>query len=155
MGESGEGRSKAVQAVKVDEGETASGSTSPDTPSATDSGASVAGLGTSELQNAAAAIKTEPEAKRSASERQFWKELAQVVDGDAYGVWRAVEKQMQQFHSLLRARAAKVARNEGLKAQHSQLQILLEQQMAAPINAELQLPTTRLATAAIARKQRC
>lgn len=124
-----------------------------DTPSEIGSEAGGGMLETSATQCEAPSPKAE--AKRSATERQFWQGIAEVVDGNAYGVWLIVEKQIQQFHSLLRARAAAVARNKGLKEQQLQLQALLEQQMAAPINAELQLTTTLLAAAATALKPTC
>lgn len=131
------------------------GSNPPGTLSGSDSEAGGAIYTTSGTQCEAPSTKSKAEATRSAKEREFWQGLAKVVDGNAYSVWLAVEKQMQQFHAVLRARAAAVARNEGLKAQQLQLQSLLEQQMAAPINAELQLPTTTLlAAAATALKSR-
>ena len=87
-------------------------------------------------------------AAQSAAEQQFWHILANVITEDAHRVWLSTEKEMQRFRALLQARGGAMARVKQARAQQERLQALLAQQMAAPVNSELQLPPTTLLAAA-------
>eukprot|EP00951_Prasinocladus_malaysianus_P010067 scaffold73849_cov51-Prasinocladus_malaysianus.AAC.1 len=58
-------------------------------------------------------------------EREYWGRMGNVVGDKMVRVWKALEKQMLGYHSLLESRMDQLEQTESLRRQNQELRTLL------------------------------
>eukprot|EP00798_Chlamydomonas_sp_ICE-L_P027431 gene27431-4731_t len=77
-------------------------------------------------------------------EQEFWSRMAHVISDKGTRVWKALEKQLEDYMAQLQSRAASLEEVESLHHQNGELRALLNQYLSSRINDELQIPPTQI-----------
>jgi len=83
------------------------------------------------------AVLTKRQAER---EREYWKNLSEVVSDRGRRAWLALERGLKSYHEILRKRAADLAEVDDLGRQNGELRELLGQYLSSSVNDQLQIP---------------
>ena len=77
-------------------------------------------------------------------EREFWERMSSIISDKTFRVWRAIEKALHKYHSLLSNRAGLIKDVRELQGQNDELKALLNQYLASKINEDLHVPPTQV-----------
>ena len=66
--------------------------------------------------------------------KDFWDNLAQVVDSRGERVWSSLYRELEKYHKLLKERSEQVSQVEHLQKQNSELRSLLSSHVSSSIN---------------------
>lgn len=75
-------------------------------------------------------------------ERIFWEKMTTVLNEQKQSVWRALEKALSRYYSLLVERQNLIEDTGLLNQQNEELKTLLNQYLQAGVNHELHVPPT-------------
>ncbi|KAI9358310.1 sperm tail-domain-containing protein [Zopfochytrium polystomum] len=76
--------------------------------------------------------------------REYWAQMANVIEDKNYRVWTAVYAAMEKYHAQLSERWHLTQDIKAVSQQNEELKGLLRQYMAAKVNEELQVPPTQI-----------
>ena len=77
-------------------------------------------------------------------ERIFWEKMTTVLNEQKLSVWRALDKALSRYYSLLVERQNLIEETGLLNQQNEELKTLLNQYLQAGVNHELQVPPTQV-----------
>lgn len=77
-------------------------------------------------------------------ERIFWEKMTTVLNDQKQSVWRALDKALSKYYSLLVERQNLIEETGLLNQQNEELKTLLNQYLQAGVNHELQVPPTQV-----------
>ena len=77
-------------------------------------------------------------------ERIFWEKMTTVLDEKKLSVWRALDKALSKYYSLLVDRQNLIEETGLLNQQNEELKTLLNQYLQAGVNHELHVPPTQV-----------
>ena len=77
-------------------------------------------------------------------ERIFWEKMTTVLNEQKLSVWRALEKALSRYYSLLVERQNLIEETGLLNQQNEELKTLLNQYLQAGVNHELHVPPTQV-----------
>lgn len=77
-------------------------------------------------------------------ERIFWEKMTTVLDEKKLSVWRALDKALSKYYSLLVERQNLIEETGLLNQQNEELKTLLNQYLQAGVNHELHVPPTQV-----------
>lgn len=77
-------------------------------------------------------------------ERIFWEKMTTVLDDKKLGTWKALDKALSKYYSLLVERQNMIEETGLLNQQNEELKTLLNQYLQAGVNHELHVPPTQV-----------
>ena len=77
-------------------------------------------------------------------EKEYWVRMSNVISEKMVRVWKALETNLQTYHTLLGQRVDGLQAVDSLRTQNQELRTLLNQYLSSSINEELQVPPTVL-----------
>jgi len=77
-------------------------------------------------------------------ERIFWEKMTTVLNEQKLSVWRALDKALSRYYSLLVERQNLIEETGLLNQQNEELKTLLNQYLQAGVNHELHVPPTQV-----------
>mmetsp|Transcript_31255 Transcript_31255/g.81992 ORF Transcript_31255/g.81992 Transcript_31255/m.81992 type:complete len:684 (-) Transcript_31255:652-2703(-) len=107
---------------------------------------------TRQLAAAAKSLGTDSAEDRQQKQRKiveedsFWERMSKVISAKSLRVWRALEKMLQKYNSLLTERMATIEDTEQLRRQNEELKLLLNQYLNSKVNDELHIPPLNVIT---------
>jgi dynein regulatry complex protein 1 len=78
--------------------------------------------------------------RRREVERQYWQRLKEALPEERCRLWKALERAMEKYSSVLKDREGLLTETSSLRGQNDELRQLLEQYMTAKVNEELYVP---------------
>lgn len=82
--------------------------------------------------------------KQRKKERETWERITKVLSDKNFAVWRALDKALTKYHSLLVDRQNLIEETGLLNQQNEELKTLLNQYLQAGVNHDLQVPPTQV-----------
>lgn len=104
----------------------------------------VAGQGKKKSKRSNFESEKETEERKRKQERIFWEKLVSILSEQKLSVWRALDKSMTKYYSLLVDRQNLIEETGLLNQQNEELKTLLNQYLQAGVNQELQVPPTQV-----------
>ena len=80
--------------------------------------------------------------RQKREERVFWEKMTKVLSDKNHSVWRALDKALAKYYSLLVDRQNLIEETGLLNQQNEELKTLLNQYLQAGVNHDLQVPPT-------------
>ncbi|CAL1532912.1 unnamed protein product [Lymnaea stagnalis] len=74
----------------------------------------------------------------------YWQKYAGLLSAKRERVWDALVEALEKYHETLNGRSTLLTETESLRQQNSELKLLLHQYINSKVNAELQIPPTRV-----------
>lgn len=86
------------------------------------------------------AMPKSSKAQRAKQRKDFWDNLAEVVDARGERVWASLHRALEKYSDMLGRRSEEVSRVEQLQQQNNELRSLLSSYVSSSINNHLQVP---------------
>lgn len=94
------------------------------------------------------ATKAKDKASEASQERKkqqfYWGQMTQILTEQKLSVWKALDKALSKYHSMLVDRQNLIEETGLLNQQNEELKTLLNQYLQAGVNQELQVPPTQV-----------
>lgn len=84
------------------------------------------------------------EERDSSQDSEYWAKYAKLVDPNKERLWDALIEGMEKYSETLTSRSNLINETEALKQQNNELRMLLHQYVNSKVNAELEIPPTRV-----------
>ncbi|XP_066450573.1 dynein regulatory complex protein 1 [Eleutherodactylus coqui] len=84
------------------------------------------------------------EERDSSEDAAYWSAAAQVIPPSQLKVWEALETALERYYDVLTGRSQLIGETSALRQQNTELRLLLHQYLNSRINAELEIPPTRI-----------
>ncbi|XP_067046612.1 dynein regulatory complex protein 1-like [Acropora muricata] len=84
-------------------------------------------------------------------DESFWPKMSSVIDVKKERVWSALLDGFEKYLSVLTERASLIQETDALRQQNAELRMLLHQYVNSRVNAELEIPPTRILQAELSK----
>ncbi|XP_053105947.1 dynein regulatory complex protein 1 [Hemicordylus capensis] len=89
-------------------------------------------------------VKKAHEERDNSKDSDYWDALAHVIPDGKLKLWGALVTGLEKYCHILTQRAKLITETDNLQQQNVELQMLLNQYLQSPVNAELLIPPTHL-----------
>ncbi|CAC5382327.1 DRC1 [Mytilus coruscus] len=84
------------------------------------------------------------EERDSSQDSEYWSRYAKLIDTPKERLWDALIEGLEKYSETLTSRSNLINETEALKQQNAELRMLLHQYVNSKVNAELEIPPTRV-----------
>lgn len=84
------------------------------------------------------------EERDSSQDSEYWSKYAKLIDPQKERLWDALIEGLDKYSETLTSRSNLINETEALKQQNAELRMLLHQYVNSKVNAELEIPPTRV-----------
>ncbi|KAK3087953.1 hypothetical protein FSP39_012723 [Pinctada imbricata] len=84
------------------------------------------------------------EERDSSQDSEYWAKYAKLTDDKRERLWDALLEGLEKYSEMLTGRAGLINETDALRQQNAELRMLLHQYVNSKVNAELEIPPTRV-----------
>ncbi|GFO13898.1 dynein regulatory complex protein 1-like [Plakobranchus ocellatus] len=84
------------------------------------------------------------EDRDDSQDSDYWNKYANFLSEKKERLWDALVDALEKYHEVLHSRSALLSETEALRQQNAELRLLLHQYVNSKVNAELEIPPTRV-----------